>query len=73
MIARSPSASFFGGSVGLYLHHLLLGELFEITPAEFAHELEGRGRDGAAIGWMGLDDLAHPARRAQESLRASRR
>ena len=47
---------------GLHLHHALLRQLLEIFPAQFAHHLEGRGHDGAAIGGMALDHLAGPFR-----------
>ena len=72
MTARSPSASFFGGSVdGLHLHDALLGELLEILPAEIARDLVGRGHDRAAVARMRLDDLARPFRIEQvgEALR----
>src|SRR5262249_50444177 len=46
----------------LHLHHLLLGKLLEIVPAEIARHLIGRGHDGAAVARMRLDDLAGPFR-----------
>src|SRR5205085_2378179 len=33
----------------LHLHHLLLGELLEVVPADVAGDLEGGGEDGAAV------------------------
>ncbi len=47
---------------GLHLHHILLGELLEILPAEVARHLVGRRHDGAAVAGMGLDQLALPFR-----------
>ena len=71
--ARSPSASFFGGSVdGLHLHDLLLGELLEDSSQPRSRgDLEGRGHDRAAVARMRLDDLADPFRIEQigEALR----
>ena len=42
------------------LHDFLLGELFEIWPAEFAHQEERRSQDRAAIGRVALYKLAPP-------------
>ena len=42
------------------LHDPLLRELFQIRPAEFAHQDERRSQDRAAIGRMALDELAAP-------------
>ena len=56
---------------GLHLHHLLLGELLQILPAELAGDLERRGHDGAAVAGMRLHHLAGPFRIEQvgEALR----
>src|SRR5262245_36124632 len=50
------------GRIGrrLHLHHLLLGELLEIPPAELAHDLERRRQNSSAIARMRLDDLTRP-------------
>ena len=42
----------------LDLHHLLLGELLEVAPAQFARDLVGGRHDGAGVAGMALHQLA---------------
>ena len=46
----------------MQLHDLLLRQLFEKRPAEFAHPQIGVGQDRAAVAGMAFDDLALPFR-----------
>jgi hypothetical protein len=61
MIARSPSASFFSPVDDRTCITRCFAS-FVVFPAEFAHHLEGRRHDGAAIGGTTLHHLARPFR-----------